>query len=158
VFRWLAAGAAVAVALPLALLLLVTATPAASQASTNLAGGPSVLALQGIPPVYLTLYMSAARTCPGLPWGVLANCTSEALFWYRAVPDDVKACRGVCPQIAHKRSPTGRVMGWVETRTSRNGKPRYIAEYRDLRGCKQADFPTVTRPRGTARNRVRLAA
>jgi integrase len=29
-------------------------------------------------------------------------------------------------------------MGWVETRTSRDGKPRYIAKYRDLRGCKQS--------------------
>jgi cell wall-associated NlpC family hydrolase len=73
VFKWLAAGAAVAVALPLALLLLVAATPAASQASASLAGGPSIAALSGIPPAYLALYMSAARMCPGLPWGVLAG-------------------------------------------------------------------------------------
>jgi hypothetical protein len=73
VFKWLAAGAAVAVALPLTLLLLAAAAPIASQASTSLAGGPSVAALSGIPPAYLALYMSAARTCPGLPWGVLAG-------------------------------------------------------------------------------------
>ena len=72
-FKWLAAAAAVAVVLPLALLLLVTAGPSVSQASTSLAGGPSVLALQDIPPAYLALYMSAARTCPALPWGVLAG-------------------------------------------------------------------------------------
>ena len=29
-------------------------------------------------------------------------------------------------------------MGWVETRTGRDGKPKYIAKYRDLRGCKQS--------------------
>jgi cell wall-associated NlpC family hydrolase len=73
VFKWLAAGAAVAVVLPLALPLLVTAAPAASQASMSLADGPSVLALRDIPPAYLTLYISAARTCPDLPWGVLAG-------------------------------------------------------------------------------------
>ena len=28
-------------------------------------------------------------------------------------------------------------MGWVETRAGRNGKPRYTAKYRDLRGYKQ---------------------
>ena len=72
-FKWLAAAAAVAVVLPLALLLLVAAAPTASQASTSLAGGPSVLAVQHIPPAYLSLYMGAARTCPGLPWGVLAG-------------------------------------------------------------------------------------
>lgn len=71
--KWLAAGAAVALVLPLALLLLVTADPNTSQASTDLAGGPSVLALSNIPPTYLALYMSAARTCPGLSWAVLAG-------------------------------------------------------------------------------------
>jgi cell wall-associated NlpC family hydrolase len=73
VFKWLAASAAVAVALPLTLLLLVAAAPTASRAGTSLAGGPSVAALSGIPPAYLALYMGAARTCPGLPWGVLAG-------------------------------------------------------------------------------------
>ena len=77
-FKWLAAGAAVAVALPLALLLLVTAVSAAGPVTATSAGmsrpgGPSVLALQDIPPTYLTLYMDAAKTCPGLPWAVLAG-------------------------------------------------------------------------------------
>jgi cell wall-associated NlpC family hydrolase len=73
VFKWLVAGAAVAVGLSLTLLLLAAVAPTASQASTSLAGGPSVAALSGIPPTYLALYMSAARTCPGLPWGLLAG-------------------------------------------------------------------------------------
>jgi cell wall-associated NlpC family hydrolase len=73
VFKWLATAAAIAVMLPLALVLLVTADPVASQASPSLAGGPSVLALNGIPPAYLALYMAAAQMCPGLPWGVLAG-------------------------------------------------------------------------------------
>lgn len=71
--KWLAAGAAVAVVLPLALLLLVGVDPSPSQAGTGMVGGPSVLALSRIPYSYLTLYMSAARTCPGLPWSVLAG-------------------------------------------------------------------------------------
>lgn len=29
-------------------------------------------------------------------------------------------------------------MGWLETRTGRDGKPRYIAKYRDIRGRKQS--------------------
>jgi cell wall-associated NlpC family hydrolase len=39
----------------------------------SLAGGPSIAALSDIPPAYLALYMGAARTCPDLPWGVLAG-------------------------------------------------------------------------------------
>jgi cell wall-associated NlpC family hydrolase len=73
VIKWLAVAAVVAVTLPLALLILVAANPAASGAAQSLAGGPSVLALSDIPPAYLALYMAAARTCPGLPWGVLAG-------------------------------------------------------------------------------------
>jgi membrane-bound lytic murein transglycosylase B len=45
----------------------------ASAAGSYLAGGPSVLAISDIPPVYLALYMGAAQTCPDLPWGVLAG-------------------------------------------------------------------------------------
>jgi cell wall-associated NlpC family hydrolase len=73
VFRWLAAAAVAAVVLPLALVFLVTASTSAGQAGTGLAGGPSTLALSDIPPAYLALYMAAAQTCPGLPWGVLAG-------------------------------------------------------------------------------------
>ena len=72
-FKWLAAGAAAVVAFPLALLFLVSAATAPSAASTGLAGGPSALALSDIPPSYLVLYLDAAQTCPGLPWGVLAG-------------------------------------------------------------------------------------
>jgi cell wall-associated NlpC family hydrolase len=73
VFKWLAAAAAASAALPLALLLLVAAEPAASEARVSATGSPSVVALADIPPAYLALYMRAARTCPGLPWGVLAG-------------------------------------------------------------------------------------
>jgi len=73
VSKWLAAAAALAAAFPLTLVLLVTATQAPSQASTGLAGGPSVQALDTIPPAYLTLYLDAAHTCRGLPWAVLAG-------------------------------------------------------------------------------------
>jgi cell wall-associated NlpC family hydrolase len=54
-------------------MLLVFAAPTTSQASASLAGGPSVVALNDILPAYLTLYMSAVQTCPGLPWAVLAG-------------------------------------------------------------------------------------
>jgi cell wall-associated NlpC family hydrolase len=51
----------------------MTSASTASQSSTDLAGGPSVLALDTVPPAYLTLYLNAAQTCPGLPWAVLAG-------------------------------------------------------------------------------------
>ena len=72
-FKWLAATALAAVVLPLGLVFLVTASNSASEVSTSVAGGPSTLALADIPPSYLALYMGAAQTCPGLPWGVLAG-------------------------------------------------------------------------------------
>ena len=72
-FKWLAAGTAVALAVPLALLFLVSATATPSTAATGLAGDPSRVALADIPPSYLELYLDAAQTCPGLPWGVLAG-------------------------------------------------------------------------------------
>ena len=71
--RWLAGATVVVAALSLGLLLVVAASPVASRASISLAGGPAQLALAGIPPAYLVLYMDAAPTCPGLPWGVLAG-------------------------------------------------------------------------------------
>jgi cell wall-associated NlpC family hydrolase len=73
VFKWLPAGAAIALAVPLALLFLVSATATPSTAATGLAGDPSRAALADIPPSYLELYLDAAQTCPGLPWGVLAG-------------------------------------------------------------------------------------
>jgi cell wall-associated NlpC family hydrolase len=73
VLKWLATAAALtAVAFPLALLFLAGAGADASE-ETTATGGPSVLALSGIPPAYLALYLAAAPTCPGLPWGVLAG-------------------------------------------------------------------------------------
>ena len=73
----LAAAAAVLAAFPLFLILLVTAstgTPAqAAPAATGLTGTPTGLAISGIPADYLAWYMAAAKTCPGLPWSVLAG-------------------------------------------------------------------------------------
>jgi cell wall-associated NlpC family hydrolase len=74
VLKWLATAAAVtAVAFPIAFLFLAGAGADASEESTTITDGPSVLALSGIPPAYLSLYLAAAPTCPGLPWGVLAG-------------------------------------------------------------------------------------
>jgi peptidoglycan DL-endopeptidase CwlO len=74
VFKWIAIAAALAAAgLPVALLLLVGVAIGSADAITSLAGGPSVQALSGIPTGYLTLFMNAAQTCPGLPWSVLAG-------------------------------------------------------------------------------------
>ena len=72
-YKWLAAGTAAAIAAPLALLIVISATATPSTASTYLAGGPSPVALTDIPPSYLVLYLDAAQTCTGLPWGVLAG-------------------------------------------------------------------------------------
>ena len=71
------AAGAVAVSFPLLIILLVTAssgTPAqATSSATGLAGEPTALARASIPADYLTWYMGAAITCPGLPWSVLAG-------------------------------------------------------------------------------------
>jgi cell wall-associated NlpC family hydrolase len=73
VIKWLIVGAALVMAVPLALILLAGASPAASLPAAGVSGGPSVLALADIPADYLVLYLGAARTCPGLPWGALAG-------------------------------------------------------------------------------------
>ena len=54
----------IAVGLTLGLLSLVGASPSPQAASAH--------AEDDIPPRYLRLYQQAARTCPGLPWTVLA--------------------------------------------------------------------------------------
>jgi cell wall-associated NlpC family hydrolase len=68
--RLVIAVAAVLVVFPLALMLLAAAQ---SQPATAAAAAPSAAALEGIPADYLTWYMAAAQTCPGLPWPVLAG-------------------------------------------------------------------------------------
>src|SRR4029077_10460297 len=45
----------------------------AAPAATGLTGTPTALARAGIPADYLAWYMAAAKTCPGLPWSVLAG-------------------------------------------------------------------------------------
>jgi cell wall-associated NlpC family hydrolase len=60
------------IVVPVGLLLFVAASPSAGTGGET-AGGPSVLALADIPREYLTLYLDAAQTCPGLSWGVLAG-------------------------------------------------------------------------------------
>jgi len=75
VTKALAAAAAAFAAFPLLLILLVTASPGtpAPADPVDLAGTPTELAIAGIPADYLAWYMAAARTCPGLPWSVLAD-------------------------------------------------------------------------------------
>jgi Transglycosylase SLT domain len=77
VLKVLAAGATAA-GLPLLVIVLVVAsTPAAPvpaiSSAAGLAGEPSTLARADIPASYLTWYVDAARTCPGLPWPVVAG-------------------------------------------------------------------------------------
>ena len=75
----LAAGAcAAAAAAPLLVILLVVAGPAAPPAvkltaPSGLSGAATAAAEALIPADYLTWYMDAAQTCPGLPWSVLAG-------------------------------------------------------------------------------------
>jgi hypothetical protein len=81
VAKVIAAACAAAVALPLLIILLVSAAPApqapgsavAGQAADTLDGAPTATAAADIPAAYLAWYMDAARTCPGLPWSVLAG-------------------------------------------------------------------------------------
>jgi Transglycosylase SLT domain len=82
------AAATMVTGLPLAVILLAVAVgpaPAALPPGSPSRGTDSVPAASGqyatpgpvakaaIPPAYLALYVGAARTCPGLPWTVLAG-------------------------------------------------------------------------------------
>jgi peptidoglycan DL-endopeptidase CwlO len=80
--RAIAAAGAAVVALPLLLIVLVSAAqPLRAPGSAGpppavtgaLGGEPAAAARAGIPAPYLGWYASAARTCPGLPWPVLAG-------------------------------------------------------------------------------------
>jgi len=75
VIKAVAAAAVIVTALPLLVILLATAsqdTPVQA-ADADLSGEPITLARADIPADYLTWYISAAQTCPGLPWPVLAG-------------------------------------------------------------------------------------
>ena len=70
------AGAGVAAAAPFLGLFMVMMTLGAGgviAASSPLDPEPSELALGDIPPILLDAYRAAGRTCPGLPWTVLAG-------------------------------------------------------------------------------------
>ena len=73
-YKIAAAGAAVTAA-PLVIVLLAASILASAQPGGNsgLGGKPTPLARQDIPADYLAWYSAAARTCPGLPWSVLAG-------------------------------------------------------------------------------------
>src|SRR6266566_2293457 len=61
---------------PLILILMVAVDPvppAQANSDGGLSGSPTALARLDIPPDYLAWYTSAAQTCPGLPWAVLAG-------------------------------------------------------------------------------------
>jgi hypothetical protein len=73
-------AAAIITAFPLLLIVLVTADPGApaqaagpSAGTAGLGGTPSALARTSIPADYLAWYISAAQTCQGLRWPVLAG-------------------------------------------------------------------------------------
>ena len=66
------AVATISLALPLTVALHVMASPAAAGVEPA-APKPSKLALASIPRAYLSWYQRAAKTCPGLPWPVLAG-------------------------------------------------------------------------------------
>jgi cell wall-associated NlpC family hydrolase len=70
------AAAAALAFFPLILMLMVAAqpeAPAQAYSDGGLGGTPTALARADIPPDYLAWYISAAQTCPGLPWSVLAG-------------------------------------------------------------------------------------
>ena len=73
-YKIAAAGAAVT-AVPLVIVLLAASILASVQPGGNsgLGAKPTPLARQDIPADYLAWYSAAARTCPGLPWLVLAG-------------------------------------------------------------------------------------
>ena len=71
-FKWPAAASAIAVVPPLALVILVTADPTSSVAGTNVAGGPSVLAMSDIPP-------RKTKAGPRKP-GSAAACPAQVIF------------------------------------------------------------------------------
>jgi peptidoglycan DL-endopeptidase CwlO len=80
VARTAAAAAAAAIfAFPLLIILLVTAGPAPAPpgavpvSPSGLGGALTAFARSQIPAAYQALYVAAARTCPGLPWSVLAG-------------------------------------------------------------------------------------
>jgi cell wall-associated NlpC family hydrolase len=69
----LKATAALTLAVTLTLgLISLGGAPGSLNAQPTSAGAPSTHAKDDIPPRYLRWYMDAARTCPGLPWNVLA--------------------------------------------------------------------------------------
>ena len=81
----IAVAGAAAFALPLLIILLASASPASQGTGRTgpgsataaqgaaLGGAPTATARTSIPAAYLAWYRDAARTCPGLPWGVLAG-------------------------------------------------------------------------------------
>ncbi len=71
--KWLVISAAVVVAIILAIFLFASGLTGVRLTAAFTSGGPSRRALTNIPQNYLDLYIAAARTCPGLPWSVLAG-------------------------------------------------------------------------------------
>ncbi len=74
--RKVIAAAGALVVMPLVVVLLVAASQesrAQPSYGTGLGGAPNALAMRDIPPNYFAWYVGAARTCPGLPWPVLAG-------------------------------------------------------------------------------------
>ena len=74
--------------------LMLTTFPTAARAWPSPAATPSALALSDIPPHYLSYYTGAARTCPGLPWQVLAAIGSIESDHGRSQAPDVHGPTG----------------------------------------------------------------
>jgi hypothetical protein len=76
VIKAVAAATVAITAFPLLVILLTAASlnaPVQAAGSADLAGEPLTLTGADIPASYLTWYIGAARTCPSLPWPVLAG-------------------------------------------------------------------------------------
>lgn len=75
------------VGLPLALVaVFVAGSGGSAAAAVSEPPPPSSAALADIPPTYLALYQTAAATCPGLPWTVLAGVGEVATDDGRHMP------------------------------------------------------------------------
>jgi len=120
VFKWPAAASAIAVVLPLALVLLVTADPTSSVAGTNVAGGPSVLAMSDIPPER-PRQVRANRGLlppaqPRLSFGSVAIAIANDRLWWITMD--------ITSQVMHATVLAARLGGWLRDEEAKLGDPR----------------------------------
>ena len=75
-------------------LTTVPVFPVSAQAQLTPTAEPSAMARSDIPPKYLSYYIGAAKTCPGLPWQVLAGIGSIESDHGRSSAPDVHGPAG----------------------------------------------------------------